>query len=112
MARRRSPSRQVSAASADDRLVRTATWRGLRPHDAIHVRGKPGQQRRWEFLAFVQNTVTGECFIEVVGGKLERNGHYQRNVRMFPPERCSLPPRRSRRVAPDDASVQLSFDGP
>jgi hypothetical protein len=110
MARRRNPS-SAAGASADDRFVRTTSWRGLRPHDAIHVRGKPGQQRKWEFLAFVQNTLTGECFIEVVGGKLERNGHYQRNVRMFPPERCSLPPRRSRRSVPGDDSVQLSFDG-
>ena len=86
-------------------------WQGLEPHDEVRVKGKPRQRSRYELLAFVQNTVSGECFIEVLGGRLGRDGEYQRNIRMFPPERCSPPPRRrSRRRAPDPAVAQLSFE--
>ncbi len=92
-------------------LARMTYWQGLEPHDEVRVKGKPGQRSRYEFLAFVQNTVSGECFIEVLGGRLGRDGEYQRNIRMFPPERCSPPPRRrSRRRAPDPAVAQLSFE--
>jgi hypothetical protein len=91
-------------------LARTTLWQGLQPHDAIRVKGKPGQRRRYEFLAFVQNTETGECFIEVLGGRLERDGSYQRNVRMFPPELCSAPPRkRPPKSVREPMGLQMSF---
>ncbi len=91
-------------------LARTTIWQGLQPHDAIRVKGKPGQRRRYEFLAFVQNTETGECFIEVLGGRLERDGSYQRNIRMFPPGLCSAPPRKRPSLGDrDPVGQQMSF---
>ncbi|HVB00784.1 MAG TPA: hypothetical protein VNE42_05930 [Acidimicrobiales bacterium] len=92
-------------------LARITYWQGLEPHDEVRVKGKPGQRSRFEFLAFVQNTVSGECFVEVLGGRLGRDGVYQRNIRMFPPERCSPPPKkRRRRRASDPMIAQLSFE--
>ena len=91
-------------------LARMTYWQGLEPHDEIRVRGKPGQRSRYEFLSFEQNVVSGECFVEVLGGRIGRDGAFQRNIRMFPPERCSPPPRRRRHRRPPDLSVkQLSF---
>lgn len=91
--------------------MRTTSWLGLSPHDEIRVKGKPGQRRRYEFLAFVQNVTSGESFVEVLGGRVGRDGSTQKNVRMFPPERCFAPPRRRRaRRAPDPTIRQLSFD--
>lgn len=103
--------RTIKPVVTEAPLARITSWQGLRPHDEIRVKGKPGQRRRYEFLAFVQNTETGECSIEVVGGRLERDGSYQRNVRMFAPERCSRPPRR-RKTRPtfESATQQLTFE--
>ena len=81
----------------------------MRPHDEIRVRGKPGQRRRYEFLAFVSNADTGECYVEVVGGRVGRDGSVQRNLRVFPPEQCTPPPWRRRRFGPDRSATQLSF---
>lgn len=93
-------------------FARITYWQGLEPHDEIRVKGKPGQRCRYEFLAFVQNTQTGECFVEVLGGRLDRDGTYQRNMRMFSPERCTPPPRRRRpRRALDPSVSQMSFEG-
>ncbi len=106
MTRRRKTEPAIAPTHA-----RMTYWQGLGPHDEVRVKGKPGQRSRYEFLAFVQNVVSGECFIEVLGGRLGRDGEYQRNIRMFPPERCSPPPkRRNRRRAPDPSVAQLSFD--
>jgi len=92
-------------------LARTTYWQGLKPHDEVRVKSKSGQRNRYEFLAFVQNVVSGECFIEVLGGRLGRDGRYQRNIRMFPPERCSPPPKKRRRRKPPDPMIaQLSFE--
>lgn len=103
--------RETVSTPSNTALVRMTSWRGMQPHDAIRVTGKPGQRSRFEFLAFVQNVATGECFVEVVGGRLSRNGTFQRNVRMFAPERCSPPPRRRARRRPSTIEVtQLSFD--
>jgi hypothetical protein len=90
-------------------VQRVEIWRGMRPHDEIRVRGKPGQRRRYEFLAFIVNDGTGESYIEVIGGRVGRDGSVQRNLRVFPPERCVPPPRRRRRVDPDRSGTQLSF---
>jgi hypothetical protein len=62
-------------------------------------------------LAFVQNTDTEECFVEVLGGRLERDGTFQHNIRMFPPELCSPPPRRRRpRQEMNPEIIQLTFE--
>lgn len=106
MTRRRKTESEIATT-----LARTTYWQGLEPHHEVRVKGKPGQRSRYEFLAFVQNIVSGECFVEVLGGRLGRDGVYQRNIRMFPPERCSPPPKkRRRRMAPDSIVAQLSFD--
>lgn len=106
MTRRRTNRSEIATS-----LARMTSWRGLQPHDEMRVRGRPGQQSRYEFLAFVQNTVTGECFVEALGGRRGRDGADQRNIRMFPPERCSPPPKRRRRRTPPDPSIeQLRFD--
>ncbi|HUY07611.1 MAG TPA: hypothetical protein VMU99_10160 [Acidimicrobiales bacterium] len=103
--------RRRTEAGIAPTLARITYWQGLKPHDEVRVKGKPRQRSHYEFLAFVQNVVSGECFIEVLGGRLGRDGTHQRNIRMFPPERCSAPPRkRPRRKAPDTAVAQLSFD--
>lgn len=104
----RRTTRQEVARGA---LVRMTSWQGLQPHDEIRVKGKPGQRSRYEFLAFVQNVESGECFVEVLGGRVGRDGTTQRNVRMFPPERCSRPPRRrGRRRNAEATAAQLSFE--
>jgi hypothetical protein len=89
-----------------DAPLRRRSWRGLSPHDEIFVAERPGVRRRYEFLSVIEDPKSGDCLIEVLGGRLGRSGHVQRNVRVFPPEQC-FTSRRERRGGP---SPQLSFD--
>ena len=62
-------------------LHRSTTWAGLRPGDPVRVDGGPARGATWSFVAHVANAVTGEEWVEVVGG---RSG--DRAVRSFRPD--------------------------
>ena len=53
---------------------------------AVEVSGTRLRSAKWEFVAHVQNVVTGDEWIDVVGG---RSG--DRTLRSFPPERVFAP---------------------
>ena len=82
--------------SAAGRLVRTATWAGLRRGDPVVVGGTRLRGARWEFLAHVRNRATGAEWVEVVGGRGD-----DRTLRSFDPEQvfpvAGRPVRASRR---------------
>lgn len=70
-----------TSGAGGSRLVRTATWAGLRPGDPVDVVGTRMRRATWTFVAHVRNSATGDEWVEVVGG---RQG--QRAVRSFRPE--------------------------
>jgi len=61
-------------------LRRATSWAGLCAGDPVQVEGTRLRGATWAFVAHVANLVTGEEWIEVVGG---RSG--DRAVRSFPP---------------------------
>jgi len=69
--------------------VRSTTWAGLHPGDAVEVTGTRLRTASWSFVAHVRNTLTDEEWVEVVGGK-----HGDHNVRSFAPDRVYAPTRR------------------
>ena len=91
MASRRRPVPAEAAAPA--RLLRTERWSGLRRGDLVEIAGIRVRGARWTFVAHVRNTVTGEEWVEVVGGRPP-----DRQVRSFRPEQV-YPPRRGARDA-------------
>lgn len=64
-----------------DRLVRTDAWAGVRAGEPVEVAGTRMRGARWTFLAHVRNRVTGEEWIEVVGGRGD-----DRTLRSFRPD--------------------------
>ncbi|MGO9342932.1 MAG: hypothetical protein ACLP6E_10495 [Acidimicrobiales bacterium] len=76
-------------------LRRLPAWAGLRTGDEVEVSGTRLRSAKWEFVAHVRNVVTGEEWIDVVGG---RSG--DRKLRSFPPERVFAPAAKQRRHAP------------
>ena len=73
------PCERSVRALAD--LKRNLHWAGLRPGDPVQVQGTRIRGASWTFVAHVANTVTGEEWVEVVGG---RSG--DRAVRSFRPD--------------------------
>ncbi len=69
-----------------ERLQRSSSWAGLKKGDLVEVSGTGLRSARWEFIAHVTNTATGEAWVEVVGGS---SG--DRKVRAFVPERIYAP---------------------
>lgn len=69
------------AASQAGALTRTEQWAGLKPGDAVEVRGTRLRSASWSFMAHVANPATNQEWVEVVGGK---SG--DRKVRSFRPE--------------------------
>ncbi len=67
-------------------LRRSIRWAGLRPGDPVQVDGTRLRGATWEFVAHVKNAVTGEEWVEVVGG---RPG--DRAVRSFQPQQLYAP---------------------
>jgi hypothetical protein len=67
-------------------LVRTQNWAGLAPGDRIEVEGRGLRGASWTFLAHVRNAVSGEEWVEVVGGKAG-----DRTVRSFRPHQVFAP---------------------
>lgn len=86
-------ARRGQAPAPSGRLARSETWAGLRPGDPVEVEGTRLRSATWSFVAHVQNTATGDEWIEVVGG---RSG--DRNVRSFRPDQV-YPPRAARKAA-------------
>ncbi len=76
-------------------LRRLPTWAGLRAGDTVEVSDTRLRSAKWEFVAHVRNVVTGDEWIDVVGG---RNG--DRKLRSFPPERVFAPAARQSRHRP------------
>jgi len=67
-------------------LRRITRWAGLRPGDPVQVEGTRLRGASWQFVAHVTNDVTGEAWVEVVGG---RSG--DRAVRSFRPDQLYGP---------------------
>lgn len=61
------PSPSPGPANGDT-LQRTERWAGLRKGDPVDIAGLGGRGARWTFMAHVENTVTGEVWVDVVGG--------------------------------------------
>jgi hypothetical protein len=77
-------------------LSRVSAWAGLSKGDAVDVRGTKLRSATWEFVAHVTNVVTGDEWIEVVGG-----GPGERKLRSFAPDRIFAPTvRRHKPAAP------------
>ncbi|HAM01039.1 MAG TPA: hypothetical protein DCQ30_02240 [Acidimicrobiaceae bacterium] len=64
-----------------DHLVRTRSWNGLRPGDAVEIAGPAARGATWRFQAHVRNTKNGAESVEVVGG-----GPGEHHVRSFRPD--------------------------
>jgi hypothetical protein len=84
------PPRRKRAPEVADQpsgnLRRESTWAGLRRGDAVEVTDTRLRSATWEFVALVRNIVTGDEWVEVVGGKPG-----VRNLRSFHPERVLAP---------------------
>jgi hypothetical protein len=81
--------RKRARAAADqpaNRLVRQNVWAGVSKGETVEVTETGMRSATWEFVAHVRNVVTGEEWIEVVGGK---GG--DRAQRSFRPERVFAP---------------------
>lgn len=76
-------------------LCRATTWAGVRSGDAVEVSGTRLRSAKWEFVAHVRNVVTGDEWIDVVGG-----GSGDRKLRSFPPDRVFAPGAKQRRRGP------------
>ena len=76
-------------------LQRQSTWAGLRSGDAVEVSGTRLRSAKWEFVAHVRNVVTGDEWVDVVGG---RSG--DRMLRSFSPERVFAPANQLKRHGP------------
>ena len=78
---------------ASGKLQRESVWAGVRRGESVEVTETGLRSAKWEFVAHVTNIVTGDEWIEVVGGK---DG--ARVLRSFRPERVFAPdkPRRKR----------------
>ena len=68
-------------APAPTHLLRSASWSGLREGDAVDVVDARERNGDWRFVAHVTNELTGEAWVEVVGGTKG-----ERRVRSFRPE--------------------------
>lgn len=64
------------------KLDRASTWAGVKKGELVEVAGTGIRSATWEFVAHVTNTVTGEEWVEVVGGTKG-----DRKIRSFQPER-------------------------
>lgn len=92
------PHRKRAPAATDHfagKLRRQSTWAGLRSGDIVDVTGTRIRSAKWEFVAHVSNVVTGDEWIEVVGG---RSG--DRTLRSFRPERIFAPSNKQGRRDP------------
>lgn len=67
-------------------LERSERWAGLRRGDPVRVAGTRMRGAHWTFLAHVHNTLSGDEWVEVVGG---RGG--DRTTRSFPPDQVFAP---------------------
>ncbi len=75
----------MDTGGADGRLRRDRRWAGLRPGDPVAVPDGP-RGATFSFMAHVTNTVTGDEWVEVVGGT-----RGDRKVRAFRPDQVYPP---------------------
>ena len=80
-----------SAGQPLGNLVRTAAWAGLTKGDPVEVSETRLRSATWRFVAHVRNVVTGDEWIEVVGGRAG-----DRTLRSFPVSRVFAPTRKGR----------------
>jgi hypothetical protein len=73
--------RRVKVQALPGHLVRSETWHGLRPGDAVDIAGPSVRGAVWRFQAHVRNTRNGAESVEVVGG-----GPGEHHVRSFLPD--------------------------
>src|SRR5579863_2871691 len=97
MPRRRS---RGAASVAPSHLHRDVEWSGLHEGDPVDVHDPRARGGTWRFAAFVTNAQSGECWVEVVGG---RAGDERR--RSFRPDQ--LYPHRSLRAGEPTTSSLL-----
>jgi hypothetical protein len=67
-------------------LRRNLRWAGLSPGDPVLVTGTRIRGATWSFVAHVANSVTGEEWVEVVGGRAG-----DRAMRSFRPDQLYAP---------------------
>ena len=77
------------------KLRRATEWAGVSKGEIVEVAQTGMRTATWEFVAHVRNVVTGDEWIEVVGGK---GG--DRVLRSFRPERVFAPGKKGRRSGP------------
>jgi hypothetical protein len=65
MARRR----KATVQALPDHLVRSESWNGLKPGDAVEIEGPALRGARWTFRAYVKNEANGAESVEVLGGR-------------------------------------------
>ncbi|MBU6515420.1 MAG: hypothetical protein KGL05_09245 [Acidobacteriota bacterium] len=66
-------------------LVRSTKWAGLRTGDAVVIDGSKELRQSWVFVAHVTNSVSGEEWVEVRGGRRgEAKGRSFRPEQVFP----------------------------
>jgi len=68
------------------RLRRIATWSGLRAGDRVEVDDPRATRSTFEFVALVENLVSGDSWVAVVGGK-----RGDRKLWSFRPEQIFAP---------------------
>jgi len=85
MSPRRKRATEVTEQTSRN-LHRSPTWAGLCKGDTVEVTGTRLRTAKWEFVAHVCNVVTGDEWVEVVGG---RSG--DRKLRSFHPQRVFAP---------------------
>jgi len=71
--------RKARATGPPGHLLRSERWAGLRPGDAVEVAGSR-RGSAWTYVAHVRNTVSGEEWVEVVGGR--PGAHDMRSFRL------------------------------
>jgi hypothetical protein len=67
-------------------LIRTADWAGVTKGDVVEVSDTRLRSATWRFVAHVRNVVTGDEWIEVVGGRPGDS-----SLRSFPVSRVFAP---------------------
>ena len=85
MTARRKRSKDTSG-ELPGKFHRTSAWAGVNTGDVVEVIGTGIRSAKWEFVAHVRNVVTGDEWVEVVGGKVG-----DRKLRSFHPERVFAP---------------------
>jgi hypothetical protein len=119
--RRVTPKARAEAERRLERFVRTENWNGLRPGDAVRIRGLKGGI--WRYRSHVLNSATGATWVEVselepIAGvpvaEARRDMHMAtvKSTRTFDSERIiKLPKPRSKRTS-EHAQLDFGYQEP